>query len=279
MRTEIPGRTLVAALAAPVLLASANAAAAQTDYLNLDRGRPVTIEDAHPVERFALELQLAPVRLERRAGLYDWQLEPELAYGLLPGVQVGVGVPLHVVDGAAARETGLAGLELGALYNLNTETLGLPAFALAADVLLPVGRFAPERAYASVTGIATRTLGRSRLHVNGSYTFGRAGRPPGGPPPAGGPHVARWLAGAAIDRAFPLRAVLGVGELHAARPLHGDEPVEWTAGGGIRAQLDPRVALDAGLSRRMTGRAPAWSLTFGAAWTIGLPALMPRGGR
>ncbi|MBA2669021.1 MAG: hypothetical protein H0U67_01455, partial [Gemmatimonadetes bacterium] len=29
--------------------------AAQTDYYNTDAGRPVRIEDAHPVERYAFE--------------------------------------------------------------------------------------------------------------------------------------------------------------------------------------------------------------------------------
>src|SRR5688572_23274403 len=41
-------------------------AAAQTDYYNIDSGRPVRIEDAYPVERYAFEAQVAPLRMERR---------------------------------------------------------------------------------------------------------------------------------------------------------------------------------------------------------------------
>ena len=52
----------------------ATRADAQTDYYNTDRGRPVQIEDAYPTERYAFELKLAPVRLERaRGGLYRWE--------------------------------------------------------------------------------------------------------------------------------------------------------------------------------------------------------------
>jgi hypothetical protein len=35
--------------------------AAQTDYYNTDAGRPITVEDAYATERYAFELQLAPV--------------------------------------------------------------------------------------------------------------------------------------------------------------------------------------------------------------------------
>src|SRR5215213_7417354 len=58
-------------------------AAAQTDYYNIDSGRPVRIEDAYPVERYAFEAQVAPLRMERRDdGAYHWEFEPELGYGI-----------------------------------------------------------------------------------------------------------------------------------------------------------------------------------------------------
>src|SRR4029453_3509588 len=61
------------------------AAGAQTDYYNTDAGRPIRVEDAYPTERYGFELQLAPLRLERsRGGVYNWGVEPELAYGVLP---------------------------------------------------------------------------------------------------------------------------------------------------------------------------------------------------
>ena len=78
------GRGLVIASLAVASLA-ARPAAAQTDYYNTDAGRPITVEDAYPVERRAVELQLAPLRLERvRGGTYHWGVEPEVAVGILP---------------------------------------------------------------------------------------------------------------------------------------------------------------------------------------------------
>ena len=72
---KIRNAALVAALAAPVV------AGAQTDYFNTDRGRPLHVQDAAAIERFAFELQVAPLRWSGSNGRGVWSLEPELAYG------------------------------------------------------------------------------------------------------------------------------------------------------------------------------------------------------
>ncbi|MFN2399810.1 MAG: hypothetical protein ABR543_14415, partial [Gemmatimonadaceae bacterium] len=148
-------------------------ALAQTDYYNTDAGRPVRIEDAFPTERYAFELQLAPVRLERSSGgVYNWGLEPEIAYGILPRTHIEIGFPLAYTDlGSDRRRSGLAGIDISALYNLNVETRTLPALGIVGQVLAPVGELAPDKTYSSVKGIATRTFKWARFHVNGRYTF------------------------------------------------------------------------------------------------------------
>src|SRR5688500_20382202 len=81
--------TLPIASAALLLGVVATSATAQTDYYNTDAGRPMQIEDAHPVERRAFEIQAAPLRLERSSGgTYHWGIEPELAYGILPRTNI-----------------------------------------------------------------------------------------------------------------------------------------------------------------------------------------------
>jgi hypothetical protein len=256
---------LLGALLAPLITRSA---AAQTDYYNTDAGRPVTIEDAAPLERRAFEVQAAPLRLERaRPGVYAWGLEPELAFGILPRTQIEVGFPLALIDaGVGGRKSGLAGAELSVLHNLNVET-AIPALAVTADVLLPVGRLGPDHAYASVKGIATRTLPWARFHVNAGYTFGDEPTPTSD----AAVEVARWLAGVAVDRAFPLRSTLIIAELVARQPIHVDEGVEWSAGAGVRRQLTSRWAIDGGVGRRLTGAAGAWYATVGTAVAFGLP--------
>jgi hypothetical protein len=264
---------LRAAAAVLCLAGTAAPLAAQKDYYNLDRNRPVRIEDAHPTERYALEVKVAPVRLERQGGgAYHWGFDPEVAYGILPRTSVEVGFPLVFPDGGhGGAAGGLAGVELSAFHNLNAETLTLPALAVRGEVLLPVGPMAGDRAYPSLTGIATRTLPWARFHVNARYTFG----PEGGQDGAEAPHeVSRWLAGVAVDRVFPLDAWLLVADVYAEQPLHAGDAVEWNAGAGFRYQVNPYLAVDAGIGRRLTGH-PEWHLTFGGAYHVGVRALMP----
>jgi hypothetical protein len=76
-----------------------DAAGAQTDYFNTDPGRPLRTADAYPVEYRALELQLAPLRVERsRGGNYHWALEPGITAGLLPRTQVELHLPIAFID-------------------------------------------------------------------------------------------------------------------------------------------------------------------------------------
>jgi hypothetical protein len=271
---ERAARSAAGAFAA--LLLAAPAAAAQKDYYNTDKNRPVRIEDAYATERYALEIKVAPLRLEReRGGVYNWGFDPEIAYGILPRTSIEVGFPFSIVDGGpdGGRTSGLAGIELSAFHNLNVETRTLPALGLRADVTLPVGSPAADRAYPAVTGIATRTFSWARFHANAQYTFGDA------PEGEAAPHDAsRWLAGVAVDRSFPLDAYLLIADVFAEQPLHADDPVEWNAGAGIRYQVNPYLAVDAGLGRRLTGD-PAWYVTFGSAYHLGVRALMPRPGR
>ncbi|MGH7710760.1 MAG: transporter [Gemmatimonadaceae bacterium] len=259
-------------------------ASAQTDYYNTDSRRPITIEDAYATERYAFELQLAPLRLERsRGGIYNWAVEPELAYGILPRTHVELGFPIAYMDlGASRRRAGLAGIEVSFLHNLNVETRTLPAFGLVGDMLAPVGGLGPDKAYASAKAIATRTLGWARFHVNGQYTFGStpspnaAGTGDAASAGSGAVELSRWLAGVAVDKTFPLNAMLITGEVFTRQPLQREEDVEWNAGAGVRYQLNPHFAVDAGLGKRLTGDDQSWFVTFGLARAFAIRALMPR---
>jgi hypothetical protein len=257
-------------VAGALLLSSS--ALAQTDYYNIDAGRPVTIEDAYPVERYAFEVQLAPLRMERRdTGGYHWEFDPELAFGVLPGTQLEAGLHVDLTDQeGGGRSLGLAGIEVAALYNLNLETRTLPALAVAGEVLLPVGPFAPEGVHPTLKGIATRTFRWARIHVNGGYTFGS-----GAEAEAAVDETSHWMAGLALDRTFPLRGALFIADVHVEDPHHADGDLAWTAEGGVRYQLDPFVALDLGVGRRFTGDDPAWFVTLGAARSFGIRSLIP----
>ena len=105
--------------------------------------------------------------------------------------------------------------------------------------------------------------------MNGRWTFG---------PEAGDPRteeISRWLAGVAVDRTFPLRSALLIGALFAEQPLSPDDDLRWTAEAGLRYQWDPKLAIDAGLGRELTGDHQSWSITFGAAYAFAVRSLMP----
>ena len=264
---SVTGRLVIPSAAIMLGLLGNVPLAAQTDYYNTDAGRPIRVEDAYPVERRAFELQLAPLRLERARGVYNWGVEPEAAFGIFPRTHIEVGFPLMLIDAPGTRSSaGLAGVELSMLHNLNVETT-IPALAIVADVLLPAGGFGPDKAYPSVKGIATKTFTWMRFHANGQYTFGSEPASAS----SGAVHVSRWMAGLAADKTFPLRSLLVTGEIVAEQPIESTENVEWSAATGIRYQWSPRWAVDGGVGLRLNSNARPWFVTFGSAYAFGLP--------
>ena len=240
----------------------------QTDYYNTDRNRPTRIEDAHPTELYAFELKVAPLRIDQEedGGFSRWSLLPEAAYGVLPRTSIEVGLPIAALS---EDQRGISGLELSVLHNLNVETRSLPALAFRGDLELPVGPLGPSRVLPSLTAIATRTHRIARIHLNGRYTFGAESEPE-----EDGVHSeGRWLAGVAADRVFPLRALLLIGEVYAVQPLDEAEELHWTAGAGIRYQVNPFLAVDGGIGRTFTGD-PGWHLTIGSALHLGVRPLV-----
>jgi hypothetical protein len=239
--------------------------AAQIDYRNLDEGRPVRTEDAYPVERHAFEL-VVPYEYENEpAGASIHLTVPELAWGVLPNVQVGGKLPFAVADEAAGSTSGLAGPRLFGLYNFNTESRALPAFALRADVHLPLGALAGDEARLGLTGIATRSWGRTRAHVNGSLGLG---------PESDAVHgIPAWSGSLALDRTLLRRSLLLIGEVAASDAGPGSD-VEWTAALGGRMQLTPTLVLDAGLRRRLGAGGPDLGATIGLSHAFALGGLM-----
>lgn len=277
MRRGGSGRAAAASLTAVIaVLALAGGLDAQVDYFNLDDERPVAIEDALPVERYAFELQLAPLRVEGEAdGTITWTAAPELAYGILPRTDVSVHVPvtLNRDVGSGGDVSGLSGLEIEILHNLNVETLALPALALRGGVALPVGGLGPQSTLGTLKAIATRSFTgprrATRLHVNAEVTVGEEA--------VREAETTRWRAGVAVDRTFVFQSFLIVGNVYADRPLVEAADVRWIAGVGIRYQVSPTFTVDAGVERRLGSDGPDWGFTFGTANAFALRSLIPIG--
>jgi len=266
-------RGITASLLVWTSLATAGPLASQTDYYNTDRYRPVRVEDAYATETYALEVKLAPLRLERSSGgSYHWGLDPEIAYGVLPRTSIEMGLPFGISEGIDGETSvGFEGMSLSVFHNLNVETRTLPAFGLRGDLSLPVGNRGSDRVRPSLTLLATRTFPALRVHLNALVTPGGVEDAEHGT--AGAHETPRWLVGVAADRVFPLDALLLTSSVHASAGFAADAPVEWHTEAGARYQISPYLALDAGVGRRFTGET-GWYLTFGSALHIGVRSLI-----
>jgi hypothetical protein len=243
---------------------------AQIDYRNLDDDRPTRVEDAYPAERYAFEL-LIPYRVEREGGATVHASVLELEYGFLPNAQIGFKAPFAAVHSGGTTTTGLSGLRVFALYNFNTESLVLPAFSLRTDVTFPVGSLGGSDTHVTVKGIATRSFGRTRLHLNGAVRLGRDA------PGAVVEGVERWWYGAALDRTLFRQSVLLIGEVYASREIEA-APVEVNASLGLRWQWRPTAVIDLGISRGLRkGLGPDYALTVGVSNAFAIAGLMPGG--
>jgi hypothetical protein len=252
------------------LLAAPPLAHAQLDYRNLDDDRPALIEDAYPVERFAFEI-LAPWRYARARGAGGvHSFLPELEYGLFGNLHLGLKLPIARAETASGAEWGVSGLRVFGLYNFNTESRWLPALALRADAVLPVGSLAGEGTRVTAKAIATRSWGQSRIHVNAAYTFG-ADRPLAAADPAN-----KWWLGGAVDRTLFRQSALLIAEVYALRPA-ASEPVELNASFGLRYQWTPMMVFDLGVARRLRETGPDYEITLGISRAFALAGLLPRG--
>jgi hypothetical protein len=270
MRIRIGTRTLW--LVSSGLTATAPAAA-QIDYRNLDDERPVATEDAYPIERYAFELT-APYRYEADVGGSELHVViPEVAYGLFPNAEFGVETPLAAIDAGADIDWGLAGLQVFAFYNFNTESPAIPALSLRGDVSIPVGSLAGDATRFTLKGIATRTWGRTRFHLNIARGFGSEDDLPA----ADAAH--RWAYSLALDRTFFRQSVLVIGEIAAAQAV-ADAPTEVNASLGARYQLTPTLVIDGGITRRLRDDlGPDFALTVGLSHAFAFRGLMPTGPR
>jgi hypothetical protein len=251
--------------AAAVAVSISTPLAAQTDFRNLDDGRPTHTEDALPVDHYGFELAL-PYTLEAKDEARLHLTTPELTYGLRPGGEVGLAMPLAALDEAGGTTWGLAGVRLFALQNLLREGPKAPALALRADLSLPVGGFGGEDPVLALKAIGTRSWGPIRAHANASVT--PTSDEPG---PAAEPE---WSASLAVDRTFFRSSLLVLGEL-AALEEPGAGATEGTIAVGARYQLSPTLVFDAGLRRRLGSAGPDLAVTIGLTHAFGLASLHP----
>jgi hypothetical protein len=269
-----------APLLATLALLAVGPAAHAIDHDNIDAGRPLKIEDADAIafrER-ALEVGAAPTWTRGGSGtprgfagvglsveyLYGFAFNTHLNVGLdpyaarrvrsgggsagrhivvrpTPGAGGGTGVSA-VYGGGYRFEAGE--LSLGVFHNFNRETLATPAYAVRADVHLPLGGSPYGGPGFRLRGILSRTFAQyNRLHVNADAHFETD-------PPAG---ERRFLPALTVGVSRPLglptrfdRTVLA--ELGARASEEEGRGTVFHGGVGLRQQVTPRSVFDAGLT-------------------------------
>jgi len=166
------------------LVAVPSLVAAQSQYYNLDAGRPGRIEDAGVTALYALGIDIAPFEYQRLSGgTTRLRAEPKLTYGLLPFTDIELRFPLvEIIPPRSASglfASGLAGVAVGSMHAFNLESPHVPAFAAGTEISLPVGSLAAPQAGFIAKIVATKSTSLGRVHFNagaGSYSV-RISRP------------------------------------------------------------------------------------------------------
>src|SRR2546428_5738404 len=139
------------------------------DHDNLDKNRPVQLEDAYPIAKGEIALEGGGQFIDRRQGRTRFVFQPQILYGAFYNTQLEMGGDLFTEPTTVEGAEKSGDLRISALYNFNTETLTLPALALKLDLELPTG-VRSRGVDGSLTGILTRSFGRWRTHLNATYT-------------------------------------------------------------------------------------------------------------
>lgn len=232
---------VVALLALPLSPVSA------LDHDNLDPNRPIGMEDAYAIPKGEIGLEGGVRFNDRREGRTRVTFQPQIIYGAFDNTQIEIQGDLFTEPRSVVGANKSGDLHLGVLYNFNTETLTLPAFAVRVEADLPTG-VNSTGVDTQLTGILTRSFGRLRVHLNAGYTM--IGSPQGQERPG----AYRAVAAVSYPLGYPMsfRDTLIASIYTRQSDLRGQTNhtgVEI----GIRHQLTSRVVLDGGLGTEFVG--------------------------
>jgi len=258
----------------PNILRSLGLAAALTWTGAVLAGRPLTIDDADPVDPGLFEA-------EAGAGYYHdsvcdhWDMPLGLTYGAVRDVEVGIGFGgqserrdewLQENRKDHVHEDGIGDLTLAAKWRFLDERTWLPRQALVPSVKLPTadddkGLGSGETDY-DLTWIASKALtDRLGAHLNAGYTW--IGEPDGedlGP-------VVHYGVAADYRLADPLQ---WVGELFAEDEIGHGGGIAVQYNTGFRLSLTDDIVLDLAAGSRLCGDGtPDFTATAGVTWTFG----------
>lgn len=219
------------------------------DHDNLDPNRPIAMEDAYVVPKGEMGVEGGVVMRARRQGRTGFVFQPQIIYGAFNNTQLEFMTNLLTEPTSVVGPDKSGNFTLGGLYNFNTETMNLPAFAGRLEVGFPTGVRA-RGLETAVTGVMTKTIDRMRVHLNVGYSLLES--------PQGQERKGQYRLIAAVS--YPLgyptrfRETLIVDVFTRQSDLMGQRNPSGLEM-GIRHQFSSRVVLDAGIGSEVYGPA------------------------
>ena len=107
------------------------------DHDNLDPNRPIAIEDAYVVPKGEIGVEGGILFSDRKQGKSRFVFQPQLIIGAFDNTQLELSSDVSTDPRSVVGDDKSGNLTVGALYNLNTETLNLPAFAVRVQLGFP----------------------------------------------------------------------------------------------------------------------------------------------
>ncbi len=217
------------------------------DHDNLDPSRPIGMEDAYAIPKGEIGVEGGVRFNDQRQGPTRVTFQPQIIYGAFDNTQIEIQGDIFTDPSTIVGPDKSGDLHLGVLYNFNTETLNLPAFAVRAEVDLPTG-VNSQGVDTQVTGILTRSFGRLRAHLNAGYTV--LGSPQGQERPG----AYRAVAAVSYPLGYPtsFRDTL-IASVYTRQSDQRGQRNNTGVEIGLRHQLTSRIVLDGGLGTEFYG--------------------------
>jgi hypothetical protein len=232
-------------------------------------GRPLAIDDADPADTGQFEFEAGATH-EHDCDCKHWDFPFALTYGLIPGVEVGVGFGGQFEERTTIlesgeedrRESGMGDLVFGGKWQLMESCPFGARHAIAPSVKLPTADddqgLGSGETDCDLAWIASRSFGEEAgMHLNVGYSW------------IGGPDHNALHYGAAFDYQVA-DALQCVCEVFAEKELvdGADTVAQWNT--GLRWNPTESLTLDIAGGSQLNGDGPDYIATVGLTWALDL---------
>jgi hypothetical protein len=233
------------------------------DHNNLDEGRPLRLEDAYPIAYGELSTETGVGFRHNRQSPDRGVFPIEILYGAYWNLQLGIGSTLATEPRTVDEAEKSGDLRTVALYNVNQETLRIPALAAKLSVGFPTG-VRSRGVDTELKGIVTRSFGRTRAHLNVGYeVIGHTGD---------GERTGRYeiVLGAQYPVGYPRSLNTTVlADVFTQQSVRAGESNPTGVEVGIRQQVAPLTVLDIGVGTEFAGPAERTSVFATVGVSVG----------